>query len=78
MYLNPQPRQNNFQNKSTTQDFPYFGDGGKSRSLISYSYTKVMLILILIDVQYLQNVVFLGQNGRSHSADTHHPIKTSP
>ena len=55
--LNPYPRQN----KSTRQGFPYLGDGGKSPSLTSYSfYTQVMLILILIDVQYLQNFVFLA------------------
>ena len=61
MHLNPCPRQNNFQNKSTRQDFPYLGDGGKSPSLTSYFfYIQVMLILILTDVQYLQNVVFLA------------------
>lgn len=36
-------------------------------------YTHTMLIWILIDVQYLQNVAFNDQN---HSpSDTHHPIK---
>ena len=60
MHLNPYPRQSNFQNKSTRQGFPYLGDGGKSPLLTSYSfYIQVMLILILIDVQYLQNVGFL-------------------
>ena len=61
MHLNPYPRQNNFQNESTRQGFSYLGDGRKSPSLTSYSfYTQVMLILILIDAQYLKNVVFLA------------------
>ena len=38
-----------------------------------------MLILILMDVQYLQNVVFSfekGLNGPKHSpSDSHHPIQ---
>ena len=38
-----------------------------------------MLILILINVQYLQSVVFIiekSSNGRSHySPDSHHQIK---
>ena len=44
--------------------------------------TQVWLILILISVQYLQNVVFgfekgsIGQN--SSSSDSHHPIKKCP
>ena len=42
-------------------------------------YTRVMLIWNLIDVQYLQNVVFSsdkGSNGPNHSwSDFHHPIK---
>ena len=51
--------------------------------LTSYSlYTQVMLILILINVQYLQDVVFdfeKGLNGQNHSwPDSHHPIKKSP
>ena len=41
-----------------------------------------MLILILIDVKYLQNVVFTfekGSNGQNNSClSTHHPIKKSP
>ena len=40
-----------------------------------------LVILILIDVQYLQNVVFSfekGSNGRIHSSDSHHLIKKSP
>lgn len=45
-------------------------------------YTKAMVILIITDVQYLQNVVFgfeENRNGQSHcSLDTHHPIKESP
>ena len=45
-------------------------------------YTKAMVILIIIDVQYLHNVVFGFEenwNGESHcSSDTHHPIKQSP
>ena len=40
-----------------------------------------MLILILIDVQYLQNGDFSfeeGSNGQNNSSsDTHHPIKES-
>ena len=39
-----------------------------------------MLILILIDVQYLQNVVISikeGSNGQNQS-DCHHPIKKFP
>ena len=41
-------------------------------------YTQVMLILILIDVQYLQKVVFSfekGLNGQKHSSGSHHSIK---
>ena len=44
--------------------------------------TQVWLILILISVQYLQNVVFgfekgsIGQN--SSLSDSHHPIKKCP
>ena len=41
-----------------------------------------MLILVLIDVQYLQNVDFSfeeGPNGQNHSSsDTHHPIRSPP
>ena len=41
-----------------------------------------MLILILINVQYLQNVAFSfekGWNGQIHSfLDSHHPIKKNP
>ena len=48
--------------------------------LISYPfYTQVMLILILIDVQYLQNAVFSfekGSNSRNHSySGSHHSVK---
>ena len=48
--------------------------------LTSYSlFTQVVTILILIDVQYLQNVVFSfekGSKGQSHSSsDSQHPIK---
>ena len=43
---------------------------------------QVMLILILIDVQYLQNIVFSfekGSNSQNHSSsDSHHLIKKSP
>ena len=51
--------------------------------LTSYSLcTQVMLILILIDFQYLQNVVFnfvKGLNGQMHySSDSNHPIKKNP
>ena len=35
-------------------------------------YTQVMLILILIKVQYLQNVVFDFEKG------SHHPTRNSP
>ena len=50
--------------------------------LTSYSlYTQVILILILIDVQYLQNVDFSfekGLNGQNYSSsDSQHPIKKS-
>ena len=42
-------------------------------------HTQVILILVLIDVQYLQNVVFkfkIGSNGQNHSSlDFHHPVK---
>ena len=45
-------------------------------------YTQVMLILILINVQYLQNVVFSfegGSNGQNHSSSgSHHLIKKFP
>ena len=38
-----------------------------------------MLILILINVEYLQNVVFNFQKGQTHSSsDSHHPIKKLP
>ena len=41
-----------------------------------------MLILILINVQYLQNVVFSfekGLSGQNHSlSDSYHPIEKSP
>ena len=44
--------------------------------------TQVMLILILIDFHYLQNVVFSfvkGLNGQMHySSDSNHPIKKTP
>ena len=44
-------------------------------------YTNIMLVLILIDVQYLQNVVFgieKGSNGQNHFlSDSHHLIKKS-
>ena len=43
---------------------------------------KFMLILILVDVQYLQKVVFIfgkGSNSQNHSSlDSHHQIKKSP
>ena len=50
--------------------------------LTSYSlYTQVIPILISIDVQYLQNVVFgfeKGSKGQNHSlSDSQHPIKKS-
>ena len=49
----------------------------------SYSlYTQVLLILILIYVQYLQNVVFSSEkylNGQSHSKSYfHHSVKNLP
>ena len=41
-----------------------------------------MLILILINVQYLQKIVFSfekGSNGQNHSSSgSHYPIKKSP
>ena len=44
-------------------------------------YTQALLILILLDVQYLQTVAFSfkkGSKGQDHSSsDSHHPIKTS-
>ena len=44
-------------------------------------YTQILLILILIHVQYLQNVAFFfeaGSNGQSHSsADPHNSMKKS-
>ena len=49
--------------------------------LTSGSIYTHMLILILIDVQYLNNVVFSikkGSHGWNHSlSDSHHPIKKS-
>ena len=39
-----------------------------------------MLILILVNVQYVQNVVFSfdkGLNGQDHSSGCHHPMKKS-
>ena len=79
------------------QGFQYWGDGGvppsppaknllipptrKNYPLYSL-YTKIMLILILIDVQYLQKVVFSfekGSNDQNHSSSgSHHPIKNPP
>ena len=52
-------------------------------NLTSYSlYSQVMLILILIDAQYLQNVAFSfekGGNGQSHSSsDSDYQIKKFP
>ena len=52
-------------------------------TLTLYSlYTEVMLILILINVQYLQNVVFSfekGSNGQSHTlSDSYHLIQKVP
>ena len=45
-------------------------------------YTQVMLLFILINVQYLQNVVFSfekGLSGQNHSlSDSHHLIEKSP
>ena len=45
-------------------------------------YTQFMLTLILIDVQYLQNVVFSFEkslNDQNHlSSDSYHSIKKSP
>ena len=42
-------------------------------------YTQVMLILVLIDIQYLQNVAFSSEkslNDQNHSSlNFHHPIK---
>ena len=51
--------------------------------LTSHSlYTKAKLILILINVQYLQNVVFSfekGLNVQMHSSSySNHPIKNPP
>ena len=51
-------------------------------NLVSYSlYKQVVLILILIDVQYLQNVLFSFENGRNGQTqsflDFHHQIKKS-
>ena len=46
-----------------------------------FLYTQVMLILVLMDVQYLQNVVIFqkGSNCQMHfSLDSNHPIKKSP
>ena len=44
-------------------------------------YTKITLVLMLIDVQYLQNVVFSfekASNVQNHSSsDPHHSIKSS-
>ena len=41
-----------------------------------------LLILILIDVKYLQNIVFSfekGLNGQNHSSSgSHHPVKKFP
>ena len=51
--------------------------------LISYSLdTQVMLILVLIDVQYSQKIIFSfekGMIGQNNSlSGSHHPVKTSP
>ena len=51
--------------------------------LISYSFdTQVMLSLILIDVQYSQNIVFSFEkclNRQNHSSsDSTHRVKKSP
>ena len=53
---------------------------GNERS--PFLYTQVMLILILINVQLLQNVVFNFEkdlSGQNHSfSDSHHPIEEYP
>ena len=41
-----------------------------------FLYKQVMLIWILIDIQYLENVVFSfekGSNGQNHSLSDSHP-----
>ena len=47
---------------------------------IPFMYTQAMLILFLIDVQYLQNVVEKGFNSQNHSSpsDTHQVLQKSP
>ena len=54
------------------------GLGGSSYSL----HTQVMVILILINVQYLQNVVFSfekGLSGQNHAlSDSRHPTEKFP
>ena len=51
-------------------------------TFVLFAYTQVIAILILIKVQYLQNVVFSFEkcfNGQRHSSsDCHQPIKQSP
>ena len=47
--------------------------------ILNFLYTKVLLILILINVQCLQNVIFSFENSSNilkHSfSDSHNPIK---
>ena len=58
----------------------FFKDSGCCPKMLDY--TLVMLILILIDVQYLQNAVFSfgkGLNGQNHSSSGfQHPINAPP
>ena len=50
--------------------------------LTSYSlYTQEMIVLVLIDIQYLQNVAFnfeKSSNSQNHSSDSHQLIKKFP
>ena len=42
MHLNPYPRQNSFQDKSSRQGFPYLGDEGKSPSLTKICPSRLL------------------------------------
>ena len=67
-------------NPPPTKQFSCY-DPIKATIFILNSYTQVMQILILIDVQHLKNIVFSfekGVNGQSHFSGSHHPMKKLP
>ena len=71
--------------RSRDQGFSYWMESPlpptSSKLTLESLYTQIMLVLILIDVHFLQNVVFnfeKGWNAQNHSfSDPHHSIKIS-